>query len=636
MAKRKKLNILILLLFKLPGDILIGLINFSLSIVKNLVAMPNKPSKRIAKSFESNKYIVNAKYNLIFEKPIVPKIAKTKLEPKPGKEAYNPFKNIIFPIRQLTPKSTQTIYKLANTDNILDQSLLLVHELERYKKARRMEMHFKSPLIVEGERYCKFCYSHMVKGSPLPFTCPTCSPAFYSQKCFFCEKDISNNLTTGGIFCDFCLSLTDEISFKDSYMQFKTNLRNNIPHRIQINNLKCFKLDCNTDIDCKSNHWFCKEHWQTFHFEQTTAPPSPNLLYRERHKKREIEKKYPKWVYKNYIKPALIYAKNNNFYKGKEILQIVIKNANKVTPETLELVYELIADLCYWRKEYKEAIEYYNLTGNYSGNIPTKIINARRLYGDLLTGDEIYLINKSGYIKNPYTPTNFTVRNMPLVKQLATIQIVKWQNDNHCSILDLVKTQYDFYRYGEHIISDYFTQFDPDPDIYVNGSIKWYEQNFIQHAPLVDYLYDESNQWERFIKIIVDSLYQAENIAREKMGIPHRGEGWVSETEIYYKIKSIFINYNVIHQARPRWLAPQHLDIFIPKLKLAIEFQGDQHYRPVDFFGGEKTFQDTIHRDERKRQLCIKNNINLVYIKAENTDPEVESIIRDLVKRYLD
>ena len=54
------------------------------------------------------------------------------------------------------------------------------------------------------------------------------------------------------------------------------------------------------------------------------------------------------------------------------------------------------------------------------------------------------------------------------------------------------------------------------------------------------------------------------------------------------------------------------MDIFIPSLKTAIEYQGGQHYNSVKFYGGKKAFEGTQQRDATKKELCQKNGIKLI------------------------
>lgn len=48
--------------------------------------------------------------------------------------------------------------------------------------------------------------------------------------------------------------------------------------------------------------------------------------------------------------------------------------------------------------------------------------------------------------------------------------------------------------------------------------------------------------------------------------------------------------------------------------KILIEIQGQQHYEPVNFFGGEEKFKKQKKYDNLKRQYCKKNNIQLIEI----------------------
>lgn len=50
------------------------------------------------------------------------------------------------------------------------------------------------------------------------------------------------------------------------------------------------------------------------------------------------------------------------------------------------------------------------------------------------------------------------------------------------------------------------------------------------------------------------------------------------------------------------------------KVKCLIEYQGKQHYSPIDFFGGEKSFEKQQEYDNKKRDYCMKNNIPLIEI----------------------
>ena len=57
-----------------------------------------------------------------------------------------------------------------------------------------------------------------------------------------------------------------------------------------------------------------------------------------------------------------------------------------------------------------------------------------------------------------------------------------------------------------------------------------------------------------------------------------------------------------------------HLDFYLPSFNLAIEYDGKQHYVPVDYFGGEEGFKKIQDRDRKKDKYCKERGIKLIRI----------------------
>ena len=55
---------------------------------------------------------------------------------------------------------------------------------------------------------------------------------------------------------------------------------------------------------------------------------------------------------------------------------------------------------------------------------------------------------------------------------------------------------------------------------------------------------------------------------------------------------------------------------------MLIEFQGEQHYESVDYFGGDKKFKDQQRKDRIKRNFCKENNMPLLEIRYDDKDWE--------------
>ena len=97
--------------------------------------------------------------------------------------------------------------------------------------------------------------------------------------------------------------------------------------------------------------------------------------------------------------------------------------------------------------------------------------------------------------------------------------------------------------------------------------------------------------------------------------------GNVSEPKLFDFIKNSLSNEIVISQGKPLWLrgktGTQSFDVYLPDYNIAIEYQGRQHFKAIDFWGGQKGFEKTKERDARKKLLCDQNNTKLFYFSYD-------------------
>lgn len=148
-----------------------------------------------------------------------------------------------------------------------------------------------------------------------------------------------------------------------------------------------------------------------------------------------------------------------------------------------------------------------------------------------------------------------------------------------------------------------------------NLSIK---HEFSQKIPMINiesfiYHFPKNNQ----IRVL------CKNAIRTKAGLPLVGSQKVNETRVYNLICSVFKKYKVEREYSHECIKPQRYDYFIDSLQLAIEWNGEQHYYPVEYFGGEKGYEATIKRDERKRSKSKKHGILLIELAYYLTDKEI-------------
>ena len=55
-------------------------------------------------------------------------------------------------------------------------------------------------------------------------------------------------------------------------------------------------------------------------------------------------------------------------------------------------------------------------------------------------------------------------------------------------------------------------------------------------------------------------------------------------------------------------------DFYLPDYNTCIEYDGELHYKAVDYFGGDEALSNTQFRDDIKTQYCLNNNIRLIRI----------------------
>ena len=170
------------------------------------------------------------------------------------------------------------------------------------------------------------------------------------------------------------------------------------------------------------------------------------------------------------------------------------------------------------------------------------------------------------------------------------------------------------------------------PTISQNPCINWMDKWPYQFPNIFKLDIKDVITDEKLIQEYLASYNEPENEIRAMFGLPKIGEGWISETNLFYEIKKHFYNEIVIHHGRPNWLGKQHLDIYLPKYNIGIEYQGDQHYYPIEFFGGEESFKKNKNRDEKKNKLCKDNNCHLIYV---NPDYNLDDILNEINQKIM-
>lgn len=105
------------------------------------------------------------------------------------------------------------------------------------------------------------------------------------------------------------------------------------------------------------------------------------------------------------------------------------------------------------------------------------------------------------------------------------------------------------------------------------------------------------------------------------------------EREVESVLKKYGLNFVREYRILPYFY---RYDFFLPEFNIFIEFNGEQHYRAIEHFGGEKAFLETVERDRRKKELVKQVSGYLVTLTYANrcSGTVEKGLIRDLRKLY--
>jgi hypothetical protein len=122
-----------------------------------------------------------------------------------------------------------------------------------------------------------------------------------------------------------------------------------------------------------------------------------------------------------------------------------------------------------------------------------------------------------------------------------------------------------------------------------------------------------------------------ENKVRARMGFRPVGSGSTGEAMLFQLVKRVFPGWAVHRCSRPEFLEGLELDVFLPEIAAAFEFQGQQHFQAINHWGGEDGLRALQQRDERKRKLCYKNGVILLEVRFD--EKLTEECLRQQVAR---
>lgn len=99
------------------------------------------------------------------------------------------------------------------------------------------------------------------------------------------------------------------------------------------------------------------------------------------------------------------------------------------------------------------------------------------------------------------------------------------------------------------------------------------------------------------------------------------------------EIRKWLMKHNIIYDSQKRFSdccdkITLPFDFYLPDYNCCIEYDGVQHYEPVEYFGGKESFEYIQKHDKIKTNYCLNNNISLLRISyLDNIEEKLNNFL---------
>ena len=150
----------------------------------------------------------------------------------------------------------------------------------------------------------------------------------------------------------------------------------------------------------------------------------------------------------------------------------------------------------------------------------------------------------------------------------------------------------------------------------------FFKDSFDEDVPALDYLfYKDSSQYRSYLLNDKKKVSKGEQICKD------------TATHIFRKP---FVKVRPKFLINPKTGKPLELDVYNDELKLAIEYNGKQHYEyiPKYFHRSYEDFLEQKYRDELKREKCRENGIKLIEVPYTVKFADIPQFIRTRASQH--
>ena len=222
--------------------------------------------------------------------------------------------------------------------------------------------------------------------------------------------------------------------------------------------------------------------------------------------------------------------------------------------------------------------------------------------------------------------------------KLSLEEFVEKSRKVHGDKYDYSKVEYVDAKTKICIICPIHGEFWQTPDSHLRGSgcpkcspyrsYKYTTEEFIEMARKVHgdkYDYSKVDYKNRLTPVCIICPTHGEFWQKPREHFKGNGCQICNESRLEKEIKMLLGENGIDYEAQKRfsWLRykwPMSLDFYIPKYNIAIECQGEQHFKNREFFCQD--FEERVKMDLLKKELCNKNGVNVLYYSSKYLVPK--------------
>ena len=167
-------------------------------------------------------------------------------------------------------------------------------------------------------------------------------------------------------------------------------------------------------------------------------------------------------------------------------------------------------------------------------------------------------------------------------------------------------------------------------------------EQFIKESNIIHdnkFNYDKTIYFKNQIKVIITCPIHGDFTQRPLSHLQGNGCSNCNESKGEKEIAKFLNKYGINYDRQHKFPDCKNIfqlpfDFYIESIRTCIEFDGEQHFLPLSFFGGQEALDKLKINDKIKSDYCEDNYISLIRIRYDQID-DIWRILWDNLKNHI-